>query len=282
MPSRSTLCLWLLAAALLLPTNLAAQRSQHRFPASAETLVEVGNQSGRVRVHGWAQPQVRVVAERHSRFTEVHFEQAANRLHIHTHVLQADIPASDRTVDYEIWMPAGGSLDLHLNAGEVEVEGLRGVVKIETVAASVLLRGLVGSQEVTTTSGDVTVINSGGRLKVSSVSGNLTFIDTPSRSLTARTASGNIRYEGDLRRGGFYEFSNHEGEIELLLPLDASFELTARSVYGDVVNAFPLRPKSHGRLPPLRYAGSLLGTVQSGAALVRADTFNGRITIRKR
>ncbi|MFQ5925811.1 MAG: DUF4097 domain-containing protein [Terriglobia bacterium] len=274
MPSRSTL---LLLAAALLPTNLAAQRSE--FPASADTLVEVRNQIGRVHVRGWERLEIRVVAERHPRATEVHFEQAANRLHIHTHLLQADIQASERAVDYDIWMPAGASLDLHLDAGQVEVEGLRDAVKIETADATVILRDLLGSHEVTTTSGDIRAVRCGGRLKVISVSGNLTFVDIPSRSLTARTASGNIRYEGDLLSGGSYEFSNHEGAIELLLPPNASFELTANSVHGEVTNAFPLRPKSHGRLPPPRYARSLLGTVQSGAALVRATTFSGKISI---
>lgn len=274
--------LFLSAVAFLLPTNLAAERSERTLAASADTLVEVQNQSGRVQVHGWERPQVHVVADRHSRVTQVHFEQAANRLHIHTHVLQSDIPASERTVDYEIWMPAGASLDLHLDAGHVEIDGLRDAVKIETVAATITLRDLVGALEVTTTSGDVTLSRCGGRLKVESVSGNLTFLDTPGRSLTARTASGDIRYAGSLLGGGSYEFSNHQGAVELLLPPDASFELTARSVQGEVFSSFSLVPKSHGPMPSPTYARSLLGTVQSGAALVRVSTFSGKISIGKR
>ena len=280
MPGRQLLLL--VTTILLLPASLAAERSERSFPASADTIVEVQNQIGRVVVHGWDRPQVRVFAERHSRWTEVHLEPVANRLHVHTHILQPDIPATERTVNYEIWMPAGASLELHVDVGQVEVEGLRNGVKIETVAAPVSLREVVGSVEATTTSGDVRVVNCGGRLNAGSVSGNLTFIDNRVRSLTARTASGNIRYEGELLGGSSYEFSNHEGMIELLLAPDASFELTARSVQGEVSNVFPLKPKSHGQLPAPSVAHSLLGTVQSGAALVRASSFSGKITIGKR
>lgn len=270
------------AVVLLLPTQLAAERTERSLPASADTLIEIQNQTGRVRVHGWDRPLLHVVAERRSRATEVHFEQTANRVHVHTHILQADLAASERTVDYEIWMPLDASLDLHVDAGQVEVEGLRDGIEIQTVAAPVILRDVVGMVEVTTTSGDVTLTRSGGRLQVKSVSGNLTFVDVPGRFLTARTASGDIRFEGELLGGGSYEFSNHQGAIELLLPPDSSFELTAHSVQGEVTSSFSLKPKSHGRLPTPSYSRSLLGTVQSGAALVRASTFNGRIVIGKR
>lgn len=280
MPGRQTLLL--VTTILLLPASLAAERSERSFPASADTIVEVRNQIGRVTVHGWDRAQVRVVAERRSHATEAHLERMANRLHVHTHVLQADIQASERAVDYEIWMPAGASLDLHVDAGQVEVEGLRDAVQIETAAAGVTLRDVVGTLETSTTSGDVVAINCGGRMHAGSVSGNLRFIDNRVRSLTARTASGNIRYEGELLGGSSYEFSNHEGMIELLLASDASFELTARSVQGEVSNVFPLKPKSHGRLPAPSVFHSLLGTVESGAALVRASSFSGKITIGKR
>lgn len=278
MPSRLTLALLLVV--LWLPAPLAAQRVERTLPASDDTLVDVQNLTGRVHVRGWDRPQVRVVAERRSRATEVHIEQAANWLHIHTHVLQTDIQASERAVDYEIWVPGRATLSLRMEAGQVEVEGVREVVKVDTVAASLHLREVEGTIEVTTTSGDVSATNCGGRLKVESVSGTLVFTDIISRSLTARTASGNIRYQGEVVGGGSYEFSTHQGAIELRLPPYASFELTARSVQGDVSNSFPLTPKSHGRVPPQPiYARSLFGTVQSGAALVRATTFSGNISI---
>ena len=280
MPSRKTFLV--LLSVLLLPAPLAAQRMERAFPSSADALVELRNQAGRVLVHGWDRPNVLVVYDRRSRSTDVHFDEGANRLLIHTQVLQGDIQASERVVDFEIWMPAAASLDLHLDVGQVELDGLRDGIEVVTVAADVTVRDAVGTIEVMTTSGDVTIADSGGRLKVESVSGSLRFLNTPGRSLTARTASGSIRFEGNLLGGGAYDLSSHEGAIELRLPADASFELTARSVQGQVSNTFPLKLKQHGRLPPPSHAQSLLGTVQSGAALLRASSFSGNISIEKR
>jgi len=280
MPSRKTFLV--LLSVLLLPAPLAAQRMERAFPSSADALVELRNQAGRVLVHGWDRPNVLVVYDRRSRSTDVHFDEGANRLLIHTQVLQGDIQASERVVDFEIWMPAAASLDLHLDVGEVEVDGLRDTTKVETVAAAVVLREVQGTIQVTTTSGPVSVTESAGRLNVVSVSGDLRFVNTPGRFLAARTASGSIHLEGALLDGGDYELSSHEGAIELWLPANASFELFARSLQGKVTNSFPLRPKSRGRLPPPNHARSLLGTVQSGAALLRASSFSGNISIEKR
>lgn len=269
-------------AVLLLPASLAAERIERNFRVSPSILVDVQSHSGVVSVKPWERALVRVVAVRRSRAVEVHLEQTTNRVQVYSHVLQTQIPGSERTVDYEIRMPAVAALYVHLDAGRVEVAGLRGDVKIETVVAAVSLRDLAGHTDVTTTSGNVIATNCSGRLGINSVSGQLSFLATASRVLTARTASGDIRYEGDLLSGGSYEFSNHQGAIKLILPASASFELTARSVQGEVINEFPLAPKPHGRMTTPGYAHSLLGTVQSGAAMVRASTFSGKITIQKR
>jgi len=235
-----------------------------------------------VSVKSWEPAAVRVVAVRRSRAVEVHLEQTAGRVQVRSDVIQPQVPGGERTVDYEIWMPATATLYVHLDAGRVEIAGLRGDVKIESVAAAVALYELAGHIDVNTTSGNVIASNCSGRLDVTSVSGQLGFLALASPVLTAQTASGDIRYEGDLLSGGSYEFSSHQGAVALILPASASFELTARSVQGEVSNEFPLAPKPQRRMTTAGYAHSLLGTVQSGAAMVRASTFSGKITIQKR
>mgnify|MGYP001079591175 CR=1 FL=1 len=272
----------LLMAALLLPANLAAERIERTFKVSPSVLVDVQSHSGIVSVKAWEHLLVQVVAVRRSRAVEIHLEQSANRVQVHSLLLQTHIPGGERTVDYEIWMPASAALYVHLDAGRVEVAGLQGDVKIETLAAAVSVHSLAGHTDVTTTSGNVIASNCSGRLGITSVSGEIGLLAATSRVLTARTASGDIRYEGELVSGGSYEFSNHQGAIALILPASASFELTARSVQGEVINEFPIAPKPHGRVATPGYAHSLLGTVQNGAAMVRASTFSGKITIQKR
>ena len=58
--SRSLRPVALLAATLLLAVGAQAQRIEKSFPADAETVVDLRNQVGQVRLHGWSQPLVKV------------------------------------------------------------------------------------------------------------------------------------------------------------------------------------------------------------------------------
>lgn len=272
----------LVVAALAWPLAARAERIERTFPATPELVVELRNLNGQVDVRAWDQPQVQVVAVRRSQAVEIHFEQAGSRIHIHTHLLQASAPASDRVVDYEVWAPTYAALKLRLEAGTLRVEGFNEDVSVESVAADVVLRNLGGHTEVSTLNGSVRAERCRGRIEATSISGSLRFQDTESRYLVANTTAGDIYYEGDLQRGGSYEFINHDGDIDLLVPANSSFELNANSVQGEVLNEFPLKPRTDGRAPQRSGARSLLGTVHTGDAMVRATTFSGTIRVRRR
>jgi len=271
-------------ALLALPLVAAAQQEEfvRTFPARSGTVLEVRNQTGRVVVESWNEPQVKVIAVRHSRAVEVHFEQAAKQIHVHTHLVQSSGAASERTVDYTVWAPPTVQLKITLDSGTLQVADFSEDVTIETVAANVLLRNLSGYTSVKTLNGSVQVENSSGRLEATSISGSLSFRDLDTRYLVANTTSGDISYEGDFRSGGSYDFRNHDGAIEVSVPATASFELTANSVRGEVTSEFPLNRRSHARAPQVAGARSLLGTVHSGEALVSLTSFSGRIRLRKR
>ena len=278
---RAAAVLGVLGAALLaLTPALRAQEAEHIFPATAETVVEIRNIHGTVKVHGWDQPRVRVVARPHSRAVEAHFEQPASRVHIHTHVLEDGTGTDARTMDYEVWAPANVHIEVDLKSGSLELENFSEDVTIKTVAATVILRNVSGHTSVETLNGSVQAEHCIGRLEVASISGSLRFTDCPAHYLKASTTAGDILFIGNLKFAGTYEFSNNEGQIELRLPRTASFELSANAIQGKVVSKFPLKTRAHGRKPQRNLQRSLFGTAQSGGALVRATTFSGTIRIR--
>lgn len=279
--SRSLRPVALLAATLLLAVGAQAQRIEKSFPADPETLIDLRSHVGQVRLHGWSQPLVKVVATRSGRAVEAHLEKRADRVHIHTHLLDPGAPASERVVDYEIWAPPDAELSIYLESGLVAVQNFTQDVRIEAPAADVRLSRIDGHANVYTLSGSVEVEHCSGRLEVNSVSGSLRFRDNESRYLVAKNTSGDIFYDGDLQRGGSYEFRNNNGATELILPASASFELNAQSSQGEVTNEFPFTPRAHGRAPSGPYR-SLLGTVQNGDAVVRATSLSGRIRVRRR
>jgi DUF4097 and DUF4098 domain-containing protein YvlB len=270
-----------LTVTLAFALTAAAERIERLFPASEDVTIEFRNLHGQVTVQSWNRPQVQIIAVRRSQAVETHLEQGENRVHVHTHLLQSSAPAGERSVDYEIWAPPSARLHLYQETGTLRVESFFRDVTVETVAASVYLRNVNGHTSVKTLNGSVTAERCTGRLDAASISGTLRFLETDAERLVANTTSGDIFYQGDFQRGGSYDFINHEGRIELLLPATASFELDARSVQGEVVNELPLRPRSHGRVPQGSVMKSLLGTVHTGAALVRATSFSGTIRLRK-
>ena len=267
--------------ALALPLASRAERIEQTFAAEPDSVVEIRNLNGRVTVRSWNRPQVKVVALRRSRAVEVHLEQNANHVHVHTHLLQASTPASDRAVDIEVWAPANANLEIHLEAGTLQLENFTRNITAEAVAATVLLRNLSGHTSVRTLNGSIRAERCSGRMEATSISGSLQFSDMTSRFLVARTTSGDIYYEGNFRPGGSYDFRNHEGSIELRVPANASFELRANSVKGEVQNELPITSHQHGRLPRPSTARSLLGTVKTGEAMVRVTSFSGTIRLRK-
>jgi hypothetical protein len=272
----------LLLALAALPLAATAEEVVRSFPAGSRTVLEMRNLSGRVEIRSWNQRQVRVVAQRQTRAVETHFEETPNQIHVHTHLLQSAAPASERVVNYEIWAPPDVSINLRQDAGTVMIENFAEDVNVETVAAQVELRNVSGHTLIETLNGTVVIWRGAGRTDATSISGNLHFLEMDTRNLVARTTSGDIYYEGAFRPGGSYEFVNHQGSIELRVPANASFELNANSVKGEVSSEFPLTPRSHGRVPRTSVARSLLGTVHTGEAMVRVTSFSGTIRLRKR
>lgn len=266
---------------LALAATARAERIERSFTVTGDTVMEVRNLNGQVHIQAWEQPEVRMVAVRRSVAVEIHYEQTANRIHIHTHLLQSSAPASERVVDYQIWAPADTRIKVLVEAGTVRIENFSEYVSVDAVATTVLLRNLSGYTSVKTLNGSVQAEHCSGRLEASSISGSLRFLDPQIRFLVANTTSGDIIYQGNFRRGGSYDFQNHEGLIELLISSEASFELSANSVQGEVVNEFPLTPRGHGRVPQRGGMRSLLGTVHTGDAMVRVTSFSGTIRVRK-
>ncbi len=271
-----------LAAAVLAPLAVSAERIERAFPADADTTVEIRNSIGQIKVHGWSQPQVKIVALRKTQAVEPHLEVKANRVYVHTHAVDTTAGAADRVADFEIWAPPDAQLDIYLESGSILVENFTETVRVESTAAGVRVYRLDGYSSISSLSGGIVVEACAGRVEVTTVSGTVWFRSNDSRNLVAGSTSGDIHYEGDVQRGGSFEFRTNSGDIDILLPPTASFELNARSVEGEVRNEFPLTPRSHGRPPQQANAlRSSFGTVLSGDALIRATSFSGTIRVRK-
>ena len=306
---RRTLRLLLAAAALaplLRPADAGAQaRDRERYRSRIDTTfafgrggyVDLTQLSGDVVVETWDRPEVRVRAWAELGRIESSF--SANRVLLRMQPAERATTRRDRVGDsgYEVTVPAGVRVKVASISGDLRVTGTRaeveasstsgdvaiadgsGLTTIGTVSGDVTVLRLQGDLAVKTTSGDVDVRGADGEVRVSTVSGEVTLRQVGSRSVTAKTTSGDVTYEGDFARGGRYEFGTHSGDVWLVLPPGVSAEMSMQSFSGSMDTDFPVTlaagARSATRPRTLEFA------IGDGGARVRAETFSGDVVLRR-
>ena len=119
-----------------------------------------------------------------------------------------------------------------------------------------------------TMAGPITLTNiRDGHVEVDSVSGDVTMNSVTGPLVRVSSTSGRILYNGDFGYAGEYRFNSHSGNIEATIPDDASVDVKAQSVRGQVQNDVPLQPKVHTAFL-LKEGSSFAGTINKAASSV--------------
>lgn len=274
--------LWL-AAAGLLRAGWAAHDSK-TIESTPAPRISLTNLMGKVMVRGWDKPQVHVEYTLFSPRVEVDTELlpptgAADKVRFTTHVLDPLVSGSEQAADYTLDVPMGASLDIRNSQGSVQLEKFQGDAGIEAVGGRITVSDFSGHLTVRSVGGDIEILRPSGRVEVYSITGNLHFVSAATAMLRASTTSGHILYEGDFMPGGDYMLSAYSGDMDIVSPPSASFELRAKTVRGKLENSLHLIPKR--RPPSPLYSGnSLLGTHNAGRATVELTSFSGTIRVR--
>jgi Putative adhesin len=111
------------------------------------------------------------------------------------------------STDFEISVPTSTQLDLLTYKGMISVVNLNGPVRART-----------------TTEGDIR------------------FANLRSQKVEGHSISGNVFFDGEALPGGEYKFKSFSGKIDVTLPPDADFRLSATSSGGVIdLGGFPLK-----------------------------------------
>ncbi len=261
----------------------AADRIEKTFPVSKNVSLMLTNYTGTISVKGWQNSEVKVVCTKHSQNVEIDTESTPSKVKVTTHVLDKLAAADKARVDYQVYVPEEASLEIVNNMGTVDVENIKGAVKVDVFEAVVKIAGVQGGVQATSLGSKLTISQSAGPIQTTTVSGDIAFSKLDSNSVTANSTLGNISYEGDFVRLGNYRFSTNEGVILVQCPEQASVEWNARTVKGKIRSNLPIRSKNHAP-SSAGIAGkqSLLGTLNQGDANVTLSTFSGEININRR
>jgi DUF4097 and DUF4098 domain-containing protein YvlB len=278
------LCLIVLAQ-----TSVAAQgtRSEKTFPATLNPLITITNMTGQILVRAWDKGQVHVVYNVASPRVEVDTEVMpssgpADKIHFSTHLLDPLLSGENQRADYSVDVPMHAILEIRNPQGSVRIEKLQGDdASVESVGGAILVSDCSGHLFLRSVGGDIDVIRASGRVEAYSITGNFHFVYPTTSKLRGTTTSGQILFEGDFPDGGDYSLSTYSGDLEILCPSSASFELNAKTVRGKLENEMPITVRRRAATP-LSSANSLLGTHLTGKATVNLTSFSGTIRIRQR
>lgn len=276
--------LWPLLLFVAAVTAADSARVEKTFDTTSNPRITLNNLTGQVTIKGWTRTQVHAVCTTSSPRVEIDTEPLpstgrAEKVHFDTHVLDPLATGKEQGADYSIEVPVGSDLEITNRQGSVSIVNLQGEASVECVGGTISVKDVAGHLAVRSVGGEIEVVRPSGRVEASSITGNLHFVSPSGSPVRGVTTSGKILYEGDLADGGEYEFSSYSGDIDIVCPSSASFELNAKTVRGKVHNALSITPKRHSpsSLPP---GNSLLGLRNTGKATVELKSFSGTIRIR--
>lgn len=246
--------------------------------------ISITNLDGTVLVRSWDKPQIHAGYLIGSPRIEIDTEQIpakgdAEKVSLATHLLDPSLQGPQASVDYTLDVPLGSSLEIRNSQGIVRVEGIHGDAWVESVGGGITIIDTTGEVIARSIGGEIRIIHPAGYVEASSVTGNLELMSPASPSIRATTTSGRILYEGNPVAAAEYVMSSYNGDIDILCPPAASFELKARSVHGKLINQFPRFSRKHHHPSVSSYGNALFGTHNEGAATLEVTSFSGTIRI---
>ena len=261
-------------------------------PLAAGAPVKVFFPSGRIRIETWNRDSIEVRG-RIPRVEQFYLGGDRNgvKLGVEDHPDGSDV----RPGDIVLRVPRGSQLSVktvsaaitgrdvsgwfYSVSGVIRLSGTATSVEAESMAGDVYLDVSVPWERARTGGGRLVVTGAPADLDAATVRGAL---DVQSAAvMRGRFASveGDIRYAGVPSTDGVFEFSNHSGAVELVLPRAVSTTLELSTITGTIENGFtPVRAAAGAG----GHGGTLRMQLGAGGSRMTVRTFRGTIRLQPR
>ncbi|HTY60635.1 MAG TPA: DUF4097 family beta strand repeat-containing protein [Acidobacteriota bacterium] len=321
MTLRKSLSCWiglLLLACACGTAAYAQQREEIRrtIDLNPGATVSLDNISGNITISSWARTQAEMVAIKTGaadKIKEVEISIEAQPSHLSIETVYPKKRNNNVSVSFELKVPRNVNLDsiksvsgsiritdidgrveAHSVSGDVEaqrigkdttVDSVSGNVKVQeiggrasanTVSGNANAANIKGDLDLKSVSGSVQINTSDGYVKGESISGNIAVSDGNCTGLKVSTVSGAVQYDGKLVPSGRYELVSHSGSVVVNLPADSNFTLEASTFSGSIKSDFDIKVRGTSGTK------SINGTVGSGGATVKLNSFSGSVGIRRK
>ena len=287
----------LFAAAALLAASPAVRAGtpiNERAAADPAGSVEVSNVAGTVRVIGWDRNEVEVTGELGVGAEKLEFAVADKVTRIK--VIRPSKTSNVEDTDLVVRVPAASRLSVNTVSADIEVQGLLGAQRLQSVSAEistaaagedvecksvsgdVTVNGSFkkGLLTITTVSGDATALRVAGEVNANTVSGDITLGLGETNRSRVRSTSGDLTMAALLAADGKLDAESISGDVrlELVGAVDAEFDLS--SFNGEIRNCFGPKAVSTSEYAPGKELRFREG---QGSAHVRIKTLNGDISV---
>jgi len=252
--------------------------------------------SGKIRVTGWDQPNVKISASIESGLLRFSGNSSRVTLNVddsddgrgrgrhHGNVGEARFDVSVPRGAHLILEAVSGDVIARGSQGEIEASSVSGdvdvtdgirSVSVESVSGSAHAAQVNGNLRAETVSGDLRAENVTGNVQASTVSGDIRLIGVQSRDVRTETVSGSVTYTGTIEASGRYGFESHSGSIRLNIPRNAGAQFSVETFSGSIDSDFPITLQPGQK----RREGHMDFTIGDGRARVTAQSFSGEIII---
>jgi putative adhesin len=168
----------------------------------------------------------------------------------------------------------GDNVTITLGSGSIRVSRVHGSVTFQSGSGRLSFNDVREDIRGTAGSGNIDVDRAQGRVNVRTGSGPIR-VSGAAEDVRASTGSGTIEVLGNPGNDAFWDIGTGSGSIELSIPANASFALSARTGSGNMTVDMPIQIEEQSR----RFLRARVG---EGKAHVNLETRSGNIHIRQR
>jgi DUF4097 and DUF4098 domain-containing protein YvlB len=143
---------------------------------------------------------------------------------------------------------------------------------VKDAVGSVHLKALSGNIEAA----GLRSAEGGNDLEARAVSGDISLEKVDYQRIEANTVSGSVTLDFSPAKTGRYNVKTTSGDIDLTMPVDSSFQITAKVKRGDIVNEFALKQAANDQ----KLTGRLEGVSGAGDAVITLYSFSGTVSLR--
>ena len=221
----------------------AQQHISKKYPTGKNVRLQLKNISGVIIVESWDRDEIKVSATMESPAARFSPRQTSDGLII-------DVVGDNRgrpevgNVNFKVQVPVSSSVDVETMRGDIHVFNIQG--------------GAVRAK-----------VSTEGDIQLSGISAS---------QVSAQNTIGDIFFDGDLKRGGSYEFTSNKGNITLRIPGDSAFRLVAATP----TKKIELGPFWNNRFQSIGGGRKYVGDVGDGRASVTVTNFQGSISFMRR